>query len=246
MARRDTLDNLFPASLVEALLAEGIFTQSGSLYKSEYRVSSIRTSTPNALYLHSSFPPKQDSVFFGPDTYRYLDYLDAHLPSLSFSSDEVLVDVCTGGGAGAQSLIDQFPKHTVLGLDINSKALDLACLNVPQAQFKYSSLLDVVAEEKVACVISNPPYISGLDQPTYASGGKEGLGITFSILEQSAKLLKKGGKVILYTGVTMDWREPNRDILRERVEESEEWRVLRYVSACNLIHVKLIVSIGHS
>lgn len=216
--------------LTDELLAQDLITRTDDLYKSNYRVSSLRTSIPSSLYLHSAYPPSQESVFFGPDTYRFLTYLDTHLPSLSFASDELLVDVCTGGGAGAQALIDSFPQHTIVGLDINENALELARINVPGARFQYSSLLDAVKEEKVGCVISNPPYISGLDQPTYASGGKEGLGITFSILEQSAELLRQGGKVVLYTGVTMDWREPNRDILRESVEASEEWKVVRYVS----------------
>ncbi|CAO1634612.1 unnamed protein product [Jaminaea pallidilutea] len=104
------------------------------------------------LYAHSAFPTSaQDSVFFGPDTYRFVRFLHESLGLLSpprgAQSWKMGVDVGTGAGAGAIVLAGlrqsegvvsstanqrdaQKPLiNTVLGTDINRLALRFAQAN---------------------------------------------------------------------------------------------------------------------
>lgn len=104
------------------------------------------------LYAHSAFPTSaQDSVFFGPDTYRFVRFLHESLGLLSpprgARSWRMGVDVGTGAGAGAivlaglkqsegvaSSTANQHDARkplidTVLGTDINPLALRFAQAN---------------------------------------------------------------------------------------------------------------------
>lgn len=104
------------------------------------------------LYAHSAFPTSaQDSVFFGPDTYRFVRFLHESLGLLSpprgAQSWRMGVDVGTGAGAGAivlaglkqsegvtSSTADQRDAqkpliNTVLATDINRLALRFAQAN---------------------------------------------------------------------------------------------------------------------
>lgn len=101
------------------------------------------------LYAHSAFPTTSaDSVFFGPDTYRFVSFLHSALKVISAPGDQdfwkLAVDIGTGAGAGALSLaglnIDEGPGvqtvtrseplvDKVIGSDINPLALRFAQVN---------------------------------------------------------------------------------------------------------------------
>merc|ERR1712023_554895 len=78
--------------------------------------------TSSLYYIHSSFPASSDSVFFGPDTYLFVSFLQTiprHPPQVPIS----IVDVCCGSGAGAIHMARAYPKAETLGLDSNPGAL---------------------------------------------------------------------------------------------------------------------------
>src|SRR5262249_11462806 len=63
--------------------------------RSRVRVSSL----DDLLFLHSAYPTSaHDSVFFGPDSYRFAAFLKQELPALG--ARHHLVDVGAGSGVG--------------------------------------------------------------------------------------------------------------------------------------------------
>lgn len=108
----------------------------------------ITKARQSILYAHSAFPTTSpNSVFFGPDSYRFLQFLTQALAALpSPHSDgqwKLGVDVGVGPGAGALALAglgasegaaapaeaDGFLVDAVLGTDINPLALRFAQVN---------------------------------------------------------------------------------------------------------------------
>lgn len=115
------------------------------------------------LYAHSAFPThSSDSVFFGPDTYRFVGFLQDALraiaPPRNRQQWELAVDVGTGAGAGVLVLAglttsegsaaaagsqqgEDFLIKRVLGTDINPLALRFAAVNA-QLYYRISSSSD--------------------------------------------------------------------------------------------------------
>jgi salicylate hydroxylase len=61
-----------PAGLLSQMQRAGILRRTGTKLQSFLRVATIK----NDLFLHSSYPTLQeDSVFFGPDTYRFAQFI---------------------------------------------------------------------------------------------------------------------------------------------------------------------------
>lgn len=127
------------------------------------------------LYAHSAFPThSEDSVFFGPDTYRFLDFLHDALgaiaPPQGNATWKLAVDVGTGAGAGAlavaglnqsegpartqQQHAEGFLVDQVLGTDINPLALRFAAVN-SQLYYRITAMAD---DEKV--INGDQPFIS--------------------------------------------------------------------------------------
>lgn len=192
-------------------------------------------------YIHSTYPTSSDSVFFGPDTYLYLDYLRAaqcHVTRLSRN----ILDICCGAGAGAIHLARQFRDATVFGLDLNPRALDLAAINathagVPQVRFLESNLyagLPQSARGKLDVIVSNPPYIATTpeevdDLATYADGGSmEGLELAIRIIDEGFDMLAPGGLFVIYTGVTIPLSRPSFDPFLHHLRQLKGLEVLDY------------------
>ena len=193
-------------------------------------------------YIHSTYPTTSDSVFFGPDTYLYLDYLKfarSHFTKLP----QNILDMCCGAGAGAIHLQCQFrDATTVYGLDLNPKALELASTNathagVPQVQFIESNLysnLPGSVRGRVDMITSNPPYIATApvgDEhlSTYADGGsKEGLELAIRIIDEGFEVLSLGGLFVIYTGVTIPLSNPGFDPLLNHLKQLGGLEVLDY------------------
>src|SRR5690606_38348903 len=67
---------LLRAEMFRLLQEAGAVAPHGEGWRSLIRVSTLR----DCLFIHSAFPTSAgDAVFFGPDTYRFLSALDAHL-----------------------------------------------------------------------------------------------------------------------------------------------------------------------
>ena len=74
---------LLPPAILGAMAEADWLEPCGALWKSRVRVSTVA----DRLFLHSAFPTDApDSVFLGPDTIRFADFLRAELGSLGGGS----------------------------------------------------------------------------------------------------------------------------------------------------------------
>lgn len=182
-----------PLEAVKLLEEADSVVEEGDFLKSKVRFGSLG----DLLLVHSGFPTTEpESVFFGPDTYRFVRLLR----DLGGWTGRV-VDVGSGTGAGGLFL-GRNRNVEVMLTDINEKALSFSRLNAelngqPGVQIARSDILDQV-DVPVDLVISNPPYLS--DGPAYRDGGALGIEIARRITEQALAKLVPGGRLVLYTG----------------------------------------------
>jgi len=205
-----------PPAIAEALDAAGAVERQGSRLKSRLRAASLGRD----LFLHSAFPTDaEDSVFFGPDTYRYAALLGAELPRLGRVAR--LVDVGAGGGAGGIVAARLLPGARITLADLNPAALRLAAANAAHAGVEVERVLGAgfdAVTGAVDCVIANPPFMMDEEGRAYRSGG--GLGgaaLSLDWARSAAARLEPGGHMILYTGVAM---AGNCDPLLEALEKA--------------------------
>jgi len=195
-------EGAIPHSFVELLQRADMLEQDGDRLKSKVRASSLG----NDLFLHSAFPTDgEDSVFFGPDTYRYAALLEAELPRLGPVSR--IVDIGAGSGAGGIVAAKLAPGAALTLSDVNPAALRLATVNAAHAGIN-AELLEGPGLDKVTgavdLVIANPPYIMDEGDRAYRNGGgMHGAQLSYEWALAGAKRLEPGGHMILYTGVAM-------------------------------------------
>ena len=168
------------------------------------RFSTVRVSTVHGrLFLHSAFPTKAaDSVFLGPDTYRFADFIRRELAGAG--GVRTLVDIGTGAGVGAIVAALACPGAEVIGTDINDRAVQLARINATHAGVRMdcveTSGLDAVTGP-LDLVVANPPYIGGRSGRTYRDGGDMlGARLSYDWAQAVAQRLAPGGRMLLYTG----------------------------------------------
>jgi methylase of polypeptide subunit release factors len=190
------------AELLASLEAGGALEAAGDgLLRSRFRVSSLKED----LYLHSAYPTEaEDSVFFGPDSYRFADLIEAELGTARLPSGATIVDIGTGAGVGAIVAAKLCPDATVWMTDVNPAALRLASINAEAAGAPIraieSATLDAIADP-VDLVFANPPYIIDDDSRTYRDGGGMlGGQVSVDMARMAVRRLISGGRLILYTG----------------------------------------------
>ena len=190
---------LLPAPMYEALLRADALENRGDLVASRFRVASLE----DRLFLHSAFPTtSKEAVFLGPDSYRFVRFLDQELPQPG--AVDRLVDVGTGAGVGAIMAARRLPGTRITLTDINPAALRLARINARYAGVEIEACegpgLDPVAGG-FELVIANPPFMLDPDSRAYRDGGGP-LGGDLSLQWASAALrrLPPGGCLLLYTG----------------------------------------------
>ncbi|UZK67581.1 class I SAM-dependent methyltransferase [Sphingomonas sp. M1-B02] len=197
----------FEASLLDPEIltlldrANGLERMDGALLRSRYRISSLK----DGLYIHSAYPTEdEDAVFFGPDSYRFADLIEAELTRLPPRPGAAIVDIGTGSGVGAIVAAKLCPDATVAMTDVNPQALRLAAINARAAGVtargvQGDDLRGIDGAIDVA--LANPPYIMDESDRTYrAGGGMHGGQVSFDMTRIAAERLAPGGRVILYTG----------------------------------------------
>ena len=189
-----------PAAVLEALRAAGAVEQSGDKLRSLLRVSSIG----DQLYFHSAYPTTaDDSVFFGPDTYRFVRQLQLALPSLAAGLQRC-ADIGCGAGAGAITVALACPDAVVHALDINAEAIKLTSINAALAGADnviagYSDLLHN-ADGEFDLMIANPPFMVDHQERAYRHGGGQlGDELSLAIVDAAVERLAPGGTLLLYT-----------------------------------------------
>lgn len=210
-------DDVLPAPIAEALRRSGRVVRGTSLSMARLRVASL----DGKLFLHSPYPTDEaDSVFFGPDSYRYARFLAAELRSLPPVSR--LVDVGAGSGVGAVAASALLPGARITATDINPLALRFARINALHAGVDLETVetsgLDSV-EGAIDLVIANPPFVADPAKRLYRDGGDmNGAGLSLDWTLAAASRIEPGGSILLYTGsAIVDGRDELREALEERL-----------------------------
>ena len=167
-------------------------------------VSKVRASRVRGqLFLHSAYPTTSDeSVFLGPDSIRFADFLVGQLSGGAPVSR--LVDIGAGAGVGGIVAAAVLPGAAIEFGDINRAALSLARVNAAHAGVAAvtyeSNGVDAVAPG-FDVAIANPPFIIDEDGPAYRAGGDmHGAELSLQWTLAAAEKAAPGGRVLLYTG----------------------------------------------
>ena len=147
-----------------------------------------------------------------------------------------ILDLCTGSGAIAISIAKNIPDTEIYGIDISSKALDIAKKNAKalQANVKFikSNLFNKLDKMKFDIIVSNPPYIKRRDinylseevrkEPNVAlDGGIDGLDFYRKITEQAIDYLKLGSYLCYEIG--FDQKDEVIDIINKQQQYSKTY-----------------------
>lgn len=192
--------SLVDDTLLSLLRGADLVEESGEQMRSRVRVSTLDSD----LFVHSAFPTTgADAVFFGPDSYRFANFLSETLPRLGARGH--VVDVGAGTGVGALMARRTLPGPRLTLTDINPLALDMARANcavagLEDARFVQCDALDGVAEP-IDLIIANPPYIVDPAHRAYRDGGAmHGGAMSVRWAQEAARRLGPGGAFALYTG----------------------------------------------
>jgi methylase of polypeptide subunit release factors len=206
------LAGALPPQLLDLMTHAGILVRHGAFVKSTLRIASL----DDLLFTHSPFPTSDHAaVFFGPDTYRFIRFVQSHLPGViadaSADAPLRLLDIGCGSGAGgivvARALRRAGLTVELTLNDINQLALEASALNAQHAgisaRYALGDALDSVAGN-FDLIITNPPYLDDAQQRAYRHGGA-GLGRALSLRFAADALarLALGGHLLLYTGVAI-------------------------------------------
>jgi methylase of polypeptide subunit release factors len=193
---------VLPAEILAVMRHAGILLERDGLAKSLLRVSSL----DDVLRLHSGYPTEaEDAVFFGPDTYRFVRFMQDAVERNPLPPQARLLDIGCGSGAGGLALA-RYGARPVLN-DINPLALRLAAVNARAAGIEAEFLEgDGTADRggNFDCIIANPPYLVDASERTYRhGGGRLGRELSVRIAESALRRLAPGGRLLLYTGVAI-------------------------------------------
>ena len=194
---------MLPTPWLQLLTEAVCVTEDRGLLKSTVRFSSLDT----LLLAHSCFPTKgADTVFFGPDTYRFVRAIKAELAASPSLTIRRLIDIGCGSGAGGLAAAGSLPDApTVVLTDINPEALRFAQINaaingIPNVEAIKSDVLGNIADA-ADLIIANPPYLLDPSERLYRHGGGTwGGALSLRIVRESLARLTRDGCLLLYTG----------------------------------------------
>src|SRR5256885_4890320 len=198
-----------PGEMAEDILMRladaGELETSGPMFCSRVRFSALG----EQLFVHSAFPTEQaDSVFFGPDTYRFARMVRRSLETMKCRPALRILDVGAGSGAGglhAAAAVAAHASPAVTLTDINRRALRFSRINaalndVNGVRIIESDLLAKV-DGRFDLIISNPPYlIDPLARLYRHGGGGFGFELSLNIVGQGIEQLAAGGRLVFLTG----------------------------------------------
>lgn len=198
---RPFVSDLLPEVETAALLENAIVSEQSGLLRSEVRWSSLG----GQLFVHSAFPTvAHDSVFFGPDTYRFARAIEKHLHE-SQQPIRSAVDIGCGSGAGAILIALACREAQVQAVDINPTALRFTAVNAALAGVTnvaawHSDVLQGTSGD-FDLIVANPPYMQDPQARAYRDGGGElGSALSVRIATEALGRLAPGGSLVLYTG----------------------------------------------
>ncbi|HEY8572400.1 methyltransferase [Phenylobacterium sp.] len=222
--------DLLDRELFGLLVGAGALSCEGELWKSALRVSRLH----GLLFLHSAYPTDdEDSVFLGPDSYRFADFISAQVGTRKWLGQ--VVDVGGGAGVGALTAAQGRTVRELILTDVNPKALRLARINAAHAGQPLIAVEAADLEgapEGADLILANPPYIVDEKSRDYRhGGGMHGAQVSLDWARQAVGKLAPGGRFLLYTGSAI--LDGGRDELREAL------RALAAEAGCALAYREL-------
>ena len=216
-----------PPKMIALLRDAGELGTQDDLLYSNVRFSSLG----DQLFAHSAFPTEApDSVFFGPDTYRFARALRHAVHDRPEAASFKLVDIGCGSGAGglhATILLNERVAADVILSDVNPKALRYSRINaelnrVPNVRTVMSDVFGNI-DESAHLIIANPPYLVDRFARLYRHGGGNfGFELSLRIVGESINRLYRGGALFLYTGTpVVDGVDQFFAAVRSRLEERD-------------------------
>jgi len=201
----------------------GVVVPAGNARAGVWRSLVRAASLGELILLHSSFPTDSpESVFFGPDTYRFADTVVAHLARRPVIGRAI--DIGCGTGAVGLAIARAYPGAQVVLADLSPAALAAASANAAAAGLAnvcccHGDLLDGV-EGRFDLIVANPPYLIDPAARLYRhGGGRLGEGVSLRIVRTAPPRLAAGGSLVLYTGCAIvDGRDPFREAALPLVE----------------------------
>lgn len=132
-----------------------------------------------------------------------------------------ILDLCTGSGCIAVACAEVFPDVRVLATDLSCDALAVAGINVKRhgleqrVQLLQSNLFERIGERRFDLIVSNPPYVPGLEmqqlpeeyrhEPEMGlAAGEDGLDVVVEILRQAARYLTTEGVLVVEVGCSQE------------------------------------------
>jgi SAM-dependent methyltransferase len=191
--------------LLDLLAAAGELEKNNGPLRSKVRFSTLS----DQIYVHSAFPTEApDSVFFGPDTYRFSRALRHAISDINSGGALTVIDIGCGSGAGglfATAALQGHARPDLILTDINPKALRYARVNaaingIDNVRTVLSNVFDNI-NEGGDLIIANPPYLFDAGGRLYRHGGGNlGFELSLRIVQQGLNRLYPGGRFFLYTG----------------------------------------------
>ncbi|MDF2794089.1 MAG: SAM-dependent methyltransferase [Pseudomonas orientalis] len=197
-------NDLLPEAFHQELQQAEVIEKHDALWRSSVRWSSLE----GLLFAHSPYPTVEaDAVFFGPDSYRFAQVIEACLQQ-RFEPLKRAVDIGCGAGVGALVVAQARHAAEVLAVDINPRALRLTAVNAELAGLTnvsvYQSDVLTSVEGEFDLIVANPPYMNDDRQRAYRHGGGAlGEQLSVRIVSESLGRLAVNGSLVLYTGVAM-------------------------------------------
>lgn len=202
-------DDLDPQVFALLESADAVRNEDGKL-RSKVRVASLA----DDLFVHSAFPTNdEDAVFFGPDTYRFVRFVEAGLPT---TSPARIVDMGAGSGGGGIAIARHVPDARVTLVDVNPTALRYASVNARAAGVAVETLQPNQVPE-FDLLIANAPYLIDSSGRTYRDGGDLlGGAISLDWVKQGLARLEPGKMILLYTAAAyVDGEAPLIDAIHD-------------------------------
>ena len=191
-----------PSDILALMREAGVLLSDDAGARSAVRLSSL----DGLLFVHSAYPTTAaDSVFFGPDTYRFARAVLARLAK--GAPVRRAVDIGCGAGPGAVLVARACPDAEVFAVDINEAALRLTRVNAALAGVRVTAVnsdLLAAVPGSFDLIVSNPPYLVDPGERAYRHGGGPlGAGLSLDILGTALGRLTPGGTLLLYTGAAI-------------------------------------------
>jgi release factor glutamine methyltransferase len=197
--------SLLPSGLLQTLQAHGFIVRAPD----GRCLSRIRFATLGPLLLaHSAYPTDgPQSVFMGPDTYRFTAFCERELRAARWDRPAAARLLDVGCGTGAAGLFMARARGDVSALtlsDVNPTAVRFAranaALNSVAATAIEGSYYDAV-EGPFEVILCNPPYLCDEGRRLYRDGcGDLGTEVAVRMVEGGIPRLARGGRLLLYSG----------------------------------------------